>query len=248
MVRVIARLDVKNEHVIKGIHLEGLRKVGDPNELARAYYNSGIDEICLIDSVASLYGRNNLFSVIRQASEEVFVPITVGGGIRSVADVEQALDAGADKVAINTAAVLDPYLIEEIAKRYGSQCVVASVQAKRIAGGWEAYVNSGREKTGLFVYDWVKKVQELGAGEILLTSVDKEGTKSGFDIPLIKLVNERVTIPVIVSGGYGQPHHIDELLKVTCPSGLCFASVLHYDIASVRELKSAIIRNHVLQS
>jgi len=238
--RVIARLDVKNQFVIKGIHLEGLRKVGDPNQLAKAYYEAGIDEIVFIDAVASLYNRNNLFSVIQKASEEVFVPITIGGGLRSLSDVEQALDAGADKVALNTAAIREPGLIEKVAKQYGSQCVVASVQAKRTANGWEAYMETGRERTGVQVLDWVRRLQDLGAGELLLTSVDQEGTKSGFDVPLVQAVNNAVSIPVIVSGGYGQPKHIAELLEVTEPSGLCFASVLHYKTATVDELRQNI--------
>lgn len=238
--RTIARLDVKNEFVIKGIHLEGLRKVGDPNLLARMYYEAGIDEIIFVDAVASLYNRNNLFSVIRKASEEVFVPITIGGGLRTLSDVELALDSGADKVAINTSAVRDPNFITEVAKRYGSQCVVASVQAKRSGAGWEAYIETGREKTGLSVLEWVKCLQDLGAGELLLTSVDQEGTKTGFDIRLVKEVNESVSIPVILSGGYGLPKHLDELFKVTEPSGLCFASVLHYRAVSVEELKRTV--------
>lgn len=238
--RVIARLDVKNHFVIKGIHLEGLRKVGDPNQLAKAYYEAGIDEIVFIDAVASLYNRNNLFSVIQKASEEVFVPITIGGGLRSLADVEQALDAGADKVALNTAAIREPGLIEKVAKQYGRQCVVASVQAKRTANGWEAYTETGREKTGVQVLDWARRLQDLGAGELLLTSVDQEGTKSGFDVPLIKAVNDAVSIPVIVSGGYGQPRHIAELLEFAEPSGLCFASVLHYKTTTVDELRQNI--------
>lgn len=238
--RVIARLDVKNQFVIKGIHLEGLRKVGDPNQLAKSYYDAGIDEIIFIDCVASLYNRNNLYSVIQRASEEVFVPITIGGGLRSVEDVELALDAGADKVAINTAAVRNPKLIQEVAKRYGSQCVVASIQAKRVAGGWEAYVETGREKTGLSVLEWARQLQDLGAGEMLLTSVDQEGTKSGFDLDLVRAVNEAVSIPVIVSGGYGKPEHINEILKVTTPSGLCFASVLHYKTMTVAGLKQTV--------
>ncbi|WP_216861279.1 imidazole glycerol phosphate synthase subunit HisF [Polynucleobacter sp. MWH-HuK1] len=238
--RVIARLDVKNQFVIKGIHLEGLRKVGDPNQLAKAYYEAGIDEIILIDAVASLYNRNNLFSVLQKASEEVFVPITIGGGLRNLYDVEKALDAGADKVALNTAAIREPELIEKVAKQYGSQCVVASVQAKHTANGWEAYIETGREKTGVQVLDWVRRLQELGAGELLLTSVDKEGTKSGFDIPLVRAVNNAVSIPVIVSGGYGQPKHINELLEVTEPSGLCFASALHYKTACASDLRDSI--------
>lgn len=238
--RVIARLDVKNQFVIKGIHLEGLRKVGDPIELAKAYYTAGIDEIMFMDSVASLYGRNNLFPVIRKASEEVFVPITIGGGIRSVDDVAQALDSGADKVAINTAAVHSPKLIEDVARKYGSQCVVASIQTKKVPGGWEAYVDAGREKTGLSALEWAKRVVELGAGEMVVTSIDQEGTKSGFDIEIAQAINDSINIPVIISGGYGQPKHIGELWKRTQPSGLCFASVLHYKTATVTELKEAV--------
>jgi cyclase len=239
-VRVIARLDVKNQFVIKGIHLEGLRKVGDPIELAKAYYADGIDEIMFMDSVASLYGRNNLFPVIRKASEEVFVPITIGGGIRSVDDVALALDSGADKVAINTAAVHSPKLIEDVARKYGSQCVVASIQTKKVPSGWEAYVDAGREKTGLSALDWAKRVVELGAGEMVVTSIDQEGTKSGFDIEVAQAINDSVNIPVIISGGYGQPRHIGELWKRTQPSGLCFASVLHYKAAKVADLKEAV--------
>lgn len=239
--RVIARLDVKNEFVIKGIHLEGLRKVGNPNEMAKSYYAAGADEIVFIDCVASLYDRNNLFSVIRKAAEEVFIPITLGGGLRSVADVENALDCGADKVALNTAAVRDPRLISEVARRYGSQCVVASIQAKRIKGGWEAYIESGREKTGLSVLEWAKRVEEFGAGEILLTSVDQEGTRLGFDIPLIAAVNEAVNIPVTACGGYGMPSHIADLVKRTKPSAICLASVLHYKHASVADVKDAVM-------
>ena len=238
--RVIARLDVKNQFVIKGIHLEGLRKVGDPNELAKAYYAQGVDEIMFMDSVASLYGRNNLFPVIRKASEEVFVPITIGGGIRSVDDVAQALDSGADKVAINTAAVHSPKLIEDVARKYGSQCVVASIQTKKVPGGWEAYVDAGREKTGLSALDWARRVVELGAGEMVVTSIDQEGTKSGFDVEVAHAINDSVTIPVIISGGYGQPRHIGDLWKRTQPSGLCFASVLHYKTATVADLKEAV--------
>jgi cyclase len=238
--RVIARLDVKNQFVIKGIHLEGLRKVGDPNELARAYYAQGADEVMFIDSVASLYGRNNLFPVIRKASEEVFVPITIGGGIRSVDDVAQALDSGADKVAINTAAVNSPQLIADVARKYGSQCVVASIQTKKVPGGWEAYVEAGREKTGLNALDWARRVVELGAGEMVVTSIDQEGTKSGFDLDVIQAINDSVRIPVIASGGYGQPAHLANLWKRTQPSGVCFASVLHYKTATVDDLKEAV--------
>ncbi|WP_025872165.1 imidazole glycerol phosphate synthase subunit HisF [Methylobacillus glycogenes] len=237
--RLIARLDVKNEHVIKGIHLEGLRKVGDPIEMAKNYYAQGIDEIVFIDAVASLYNRNNLLSVIAKASEEVFVPITVGGGLRSLADVEMALSAGADKVAVNTAAILNPKFITEIAKRYGSQCVVASIQAKRIGNDWEAYMEAGREPTGKNVVAWSKELEDLGAGEILLTSIDQDGTKKGFDLPLLGAVNTIVNIPVMVSGGCGNPDHVQELKEIQ-PSGVCLASVLHYKINTIDEFKQRL--------
>lgn len=237
--RLIARLDVKNEHVIKGIHLEGLRKVGDPIAMAKQYYAQGIDEIVFIDAVASLYNRNNLLSVIAKASEEVFVPITVGGGLRSLADVEMALSAGADKVAVNTAAIQNPAFITEIAKRYGSQCVVASIQAKRMGDGWEAYMEAGREPTGKNAVAWSKELENLGAGEILLTSIDQEGTKKGFDLALIEQVNMTVNIPVMVSGGCGNLAHMQDLAALQ-PSGVCLASVLHYKINKIDEFKHRI--------
>jgi imidazole glycerol-phosphate synthase subunit HisF len=238
--RIIARLDVKNNFVIKGIQFEGLRKIGDPNNLAKKYYEAYIDEIFFIDAVASLYNRNNLFSVIEKASKEVFVPITIGGGIRSLEDIELALGAGADKVALNSAAIREPNLINQIAKQYGSQCVVASVQAKKLNNSWEAYVDGGRERTGVKVIDWVKRLQDLGAGEILLTSIDKDGTKSGFDIELVETVNKIVSIPVIVSGGFGKFEHIQKLLEHTKPSAICFATALHYNLTSVIALRNCI--------
>lgn len=238
--RLIARLDVKNEFVIKGIHLEGLRKVGDPQSLARKYYTEGIDEIVFIDSVASLYNRNNLFPVIRKASEEVFVPITIGGGLRTLDDVSLALDAGADKVAINTAAVRNPRLIADTARRYGSQCVVASIQTKHTAAGVEAYVDAGRERTGLRAIDWARELAEMGAGELLVTSIDKDGTKSGFDIDVIAAINDTVAIPVVVSGGFGKPEHFAALLARTTPSGICVASALHYNLMTVAALREAV--------
>lgn len=227
--RVIARLDVKNEWVIKGIHLEGLRKVGDPVELARSYYEDGVHEILFMDAVASLYDRNNLFHVIEKACENVFVPISIGGGLRSVADVENALSAGADKVVINTGAVRNIRLITEIASRFGSQCIIGSIEAKRQATGrWEAYVDNGREPTGLDVLDWTARLEDAGVGEILLTSVDKEGTRRGFDVELIEMVNDITSRPVIVSGGYGEPKHLASLFDRVTPSAVAFASVLHY--------------------
>ena len=235
--RLIARLDVKGPNLIKGVQLEGLRKVGDPREFAQRYYREGIDELLYIDVVASLYGRNSLTDIVRRTAEEVFIPITVGGGIRSVEDARTLLRSGADKVAVNTAAVGRPELIAELADRFGSQCVVASIQAKRQNGGWEALTDNGRERTGLDVVAWAARLAELGAGEILLTSVDREGTRQGFDIDLIASIAPAVPIPVIACGGMGQPRHLIEAVQVGHADAVAMAHVLHY-----RELDLAVIR------
>ncbi|WP_341235819.1 imidazole glycerol phosphate synthase cyclase subunit [uncultured Sulfitobacter sp.] len=236
--RLISRIDVKNEWAIKGIHLEGLRKVGDPNALAVDYYKAGVDEIVFMDAVASLYNRNNLFGVIEKACENVFVPITLGGGIRSVADAAAALNAGADKVIINTGAVHDINLISDVAARFGSQCIVGSIEAKKIDTHWEAYIDNGREVTGLDVVDWAQTLEKAGVGELMITSVDKEGTQRGFDVPLVAAVQEVTRRPIIVSGGYGQPKHLDALLAKVRPSAIAVAAVLHYKKQDMAEIKA----------
>ena len=197
-VRLIARLDIKGPNLIKGIHLEGLRVIGSPNEYALRYYMQGADELIYMDSVASLYGRNHLGEIIKAAAHDIFVPMTVGGGIRSVDDATEILRSGADKVAVNTAAVIDPKLITDISRRFGSQCMVLSIEAKQVAQDrWEVYTDNGRERTGLDVVEWVKRGVSMGAGEILLTSVDREGTRKGFDIALVNAVSSEVGVPVI---------------------------------------------------
>jgi len=240
--RVISRLDIKNEFVIKGIHLEGLRKVGDPIDLAVEYYRSGIDEIIFMDAVASLYDRNNVFHIIEKACKQVFIPITIGGGIRTLVDIEKALIAGADKVAINTGAVKSPQLINEAALRFGSQCIVASIEAKSQAAdnSWQAYVNNGRENTDKDLVQWTKELEDRGAGEIFITSIDQEGTKKGFDVDLIQAVNDAVKVPVIACGGMGEKKHIQQLIKKTTPSAIACASVLHYKKMSISEIKNLI--------
>lgn len=240
MQRLIARLDIKNGIVIKGIHLEGQRRIGDPIALAQKYYAQAVDEILLMDSVASLYGRSNLFHTISEACKTVFVPITMGGGIRSLEDVEQALAAGADKVAVNTALVNEPALAERIASVYGSQCLVASIEAKRKGEGWEAYISNGRELTGRDVVEWAKELEQRGAGEILVTSVDQEGTQRGFDIELCTAVEAAVRIPVVASGGAGKLQHLQQLAARTDLQGVAIASLLHYDKTTVAELKFAL--------
>ncbi|WP_124553125.1 imidazole glycerol phosphate synthase subunit HisF [Methylophilus methylotrophus] len=229
-IRIIPRLDIKGANLIKGIHLEGLRVVGDPQQYAVRYYEQGADELIYMDIVASLYGRNNLSDIIRRAAENVFIPITVGGGIRSVDDARHILRSGADKVAINTAAVARPELLTEISRRFGSQATVLSIEAKQIsADKWEAYTDNGRERTGLDVVEWAIKGVELGAGEILLTSVDREGTRKGYDLALSKLVSEKVPVPVIASGGMGSLDHFLELASLENVSGIAMADVLHYN-------------------
>ena len=243
--RIIARIDVKNKYAIKGIHLEGVRKVGDPNKLALKYYFDGIDEIVFMDAVASLYNRNNLFNIIERACAEVFIPVTIGGGIRTLDDIEKALNSGADKVAINTAAIRNPSFIRSASFKYGSQCIVGSIEAKQQRDGWEAYVDNGREKTGINVLEWARELEKLGAGEILLTSVDQEGTQRGFEINLAKEVNQAVSIPVIISGGMGRLKHISELANQTLPSALAFAASLHYNKISIMEIKRYMQQNQI---
>ena len=237
--RLIPRLDIKGPNLIKGVHLEGLRIVGEPGAFARDYYQQGADEIIFMDSVASLYGRNNLSQIVRRAVDEIFIPITVGGGIRSISDVTEILRAGADKIALNTAAVRRPTLIEEVATQFGSQCVVVSVEAKQVGvGKWEALTDGGREKSGLDVVDWVARAIELGAGEILLTSVDREGTRRGFDLPLIRAVSAVATIPLIASGGLGLPQDALSAYEAGADA-VAMAHVLHYrehSIPSIRRL------------
>lgn len=238
---MIARLDIKGSNLIKGVHLEGLRVVGDPIEFAASYYRNGIDEIIFMDSVASLYGRNHLAEIIRLTANDVFVPITVGGGIRSTKDARDVLNSGADKIAINSAAVERPALIKEIAEEFGTQATVLSIEAKKNQlNAWEVYTNSGREKSGLPVSEWIEEAIALGAGELLVTSVDKEGTRRGFDLALMNLISKRVSIPVIASGGMGEIADVIELVTETQVSGVAIASSLHYKRVSISDIKSEV--------
>lgn len=242
--RIIARLDVKNDFVIKGIHLEGLRKVGNPNEMAKKYYNQGVDEIIFMDAVAAYYDRNSLTHIIEKACKDVFVPITVGGGIRKIEDIQIALNAGADKTAVNTKAVQNPNFIKEASEVFGSQCIVSSIDAKKIGEDkWEVYVDNGREPTGRDVIEWVQEVESLGAGEIMLTSIDKEGTKRGFDIELNKMVSEVVTIPIISSGGAGKSKDVADVILNTDIDAVSMASLFHYNIEAIDSLKEYLIND-----
>lgn len=245
-VRLIARLDVKGANLIKGIHLEGLRVVGDPQVFAQRYYEAGADELIYMDVVASLYGRNSLTDIVKHTAQNIFIPLTVGGGVRSQEDVKALLRSGADKVAINTAAIQRPELITEIAQQFGSQCMVLSIEAKRISEHkWEAYTDNGRERTGIDVVEWARKGVALGAGEILLTSVDQEGTGKGFDLNLNQAISEAVPVPVIASGGMGKVDHLLEVIQTGKVSAVAMANVLHYDRISFDQMREAAIDNEI---
>lgn len=242
--RVIARLDVKDENLVKGIQYEGLRKLGDPHDFALRYYRQGVDELLYLDTVASLYGRNHLGDILRRATEDVFIPITAGGGLRSTEDVGCILKAGADKAAINTAALREPELITHVARTYGSQCTVLSVQAKRRdanrpEAGWEAYCDNGREHSGRDVLEWVREAVRRGAGEILLTSVDREGFRRGMDEALIAAVTALVDVPVIAAGGAGNAGDVIRAAQ-NGADAVAVGSILHYETAAIPQIKQAL--------
>jgi len=241
-IRLIPRLDIKGPNLIKGIHLEGLRVIGDPQEHARRYYEAGADELLYVDVVASLYGRNSLHDIVKRAAQDVFVPLTVTGGIRSVDDVRNILRSGADKIGINTAAAKRPELIREVAQKFGSQCMVLSIEAKKMAPGrWEAYTDNGRERTRLDVVEWACRGVELGAGEILLTSVDREGTREGFDVELLAAVSGAVPVPVIASGGMGRPDDVVRAVREGAADAVAMADVLHYQRHTLGEIRDAAL-------
>ncbi len=228
-IRIIPRLDIKGPNLVKGIHLEGLRVLGKPQQFSRYYYEHGADELIYMDVVASLYGRNSLLHIVEQTSREIFIPLTVGGGLRTLADIRAVLRAGADKVSLNTAALAQPQLVREAAKSYGSSTIVISIEAKKqVNGSYECYTDNGRERTRMDVLDWAARVAELGAGEILLTSIDREGTGQGYDVELTRRVAEIVPIPVIACGGAGKLDDLGEVIEHGKADAVCAASLLHY--------------------
>ncbi len=232
-IRLIPRLDIKGPNLVKGIHLEGLRALGTPEDFAKYYYEMGADELFYQDVVASLYDRNSLNEIITKTAKMAFIPLTVGGGLRTVKDIANVLRAGADKVSINTAAIKNPEFISEAVKVFGSSTIVVAIEAiKQRDGRYYAYIDNGREHTGLNVEDWVKKVEELGAGEICITSVDKEGTGLGFDLELTKMVTESCSIPVIAHGGAGSIDDIEKVIKTSNVESVAIASILHYGYLS----------------
>lgn len=239
--RIIPCLDVRDGKVVKGINFVGIKEVGDPVELAKQYSDSGADEIVFLDITASHEGRATMLDVVRRTAEVVFVPLTVGGGIRTIDDVRDTLRAGSDKVGINSAAVRNPELINEAAKLFGRQCIVAAVDAKRVDdGGWHVVINGGRIDTGKDLLEWVQELEERGAGEILLTSMDADGTKAGYDLEMTKAVCDLVNIPVIASGGAGSVDDFADVFAATGCDAALAASLFHYGELTIDEVKDAM--------
>ncbi|MGB9792882.1 MAG: imidazole glycerol phosphate synthase subunit HisF [Thermacetogeniaceae bacterium] len=237
--RIIPCLDVDAGRVVKGVKFVQLRDAGDPVELAAYYDASGADELVFLDITASHEGRETMIDVVRRTAENVFIPFTVGGGIRTIEDIRRMLQAGADKVSINTAAVLDPSLIEEAARRFGSQCIVVAIDARQIGPSrWEVLTHGGRRGTGIDAVEWAKEVERRGAGEILLTSLDRDGTKDGYDLELTRAVSEAVRIPVIASGGAGTLEHLYQGLTLGAADAVLAASIFHYREYTIREAKA----------
>ena len=230
-VRIIPRIDIKGPNLVKGIHLEGLRVLGKPEFFARQYYELGADELFYMDAVASLYERNSLVDIIRRTARDIAIPLTVGGGLRTVDNIRDVLRAGADKIAINTAAIRRPDLIREASRRFGSSTIVVAIEAIRQPdGSYEAYTDCGRERTGVEVFSWAQQVAELGAGEIVITSVDREGTGRGYDVELTRRISESVSIPVIAHGGAGCIEHVREVIEDGRADAVCLGSCLHYQL------------------
>lgn len=235
--RIIPCLDVKDGRVVKGVNFVKLRDAGDPVECAKAYDAAGADELVYLDITASHEKRGILLDIVQKTAEEVFMPLTVGGGINKIEDIRDLLNAGADKVSINTAAVKDPQLISEAAAKFGSQCIVVAIDAKKMGKRWEVFTHGGRTATGLDAVEWAKKVEALGAGEILLTSMDADGTKDGYDVPLTDAVCRSVNIPVIASGGAGTVEHFFDVLTKTSADAALAASVFHYGEIPIEKVK-----------
>ena len=234
--RIIPCLDVKNGRVVKGINFVDLKDAGDPVEQAKIYSDGGADEICFLDITASNENRDTIYEVVKKTSKKCFVPLTVGGGVRSIEDINKLLNCGADKVSINTAAVQNPEVVVESSKKFGSQCIVVAIDAKKNGDIWEIFTHGGRNKTGINVLEFAKKMEKNGAGELLVTSMDKDGTQSGYDIELMKKISSSVNIPVIASGGVGNLDHLVDGIKSGANAVLA-ASIFHYGTFSIEEAK-----------
>lgn len=236
--RIIPRLDIKGPNLVKGIHLEGLRVLGKPADFAKYYYENGADELMFMDVVASLYERNSLHDIIAETAKQKFIPITVGGGLRTISDIKEVLRVGADKVCLNTAAIKNPELIRTASRKFGSSTIVIAIEAiKEENGKYLAYTDNGREYTGVDVFEWAQKVDELGAGEIVITSVDREGTGQGFDLDLISKISNLVSIPVIAHGGAGNKQDVVDLIKQDTANAVMLSSLFHYHFIKENESK-----------
>ena len=235
--RIIPCLDVKNGRVVKGINFIGLKDAGDPVEQAKIYSDGGADEICFLDITASNENRNTIYDVVQKTSKKCFVPLTVGGGVRSVDDINKLLNCGADKVSINTAAVENSKVVLESSKKFGSQCIVVAIDAKKNLDNWEIYTHGGRNNTGIDAIEFAKKMENSGAGELLITSMDRDGTQAGYDIELMSKISFNVNIPVIASGGVGNLDHLVDGIKLGNASAVLAASIFHYGKHYVKEAK-----------
>lgn len=235
--RIIPCLDVKNGQVVKGKSFANLKYAGNPVKLARKYYKGGADELLFLDITASYEKRKTMIDLVEKVAKQIFIPFTVGGGISTIEDIRNLLKAGADKVSINTAAINNPDLIKEAAGKFGSQCIVVAIDAKQIKNKWEVFIKGGRRATGLGVIEWAKKVESLGAGEILLTSMDKDGTKRGYDLELTRKISESINIPIIASGGAGSLESIAKVLKEGKADAALAASIFHYKKYSIKQVK-----------
>tara|TARA_X000000950_G_scaffold172545_1_gene210125 strand:+ start:4251 stop:5012 length:762 start_codon:yes stop_codon:yes gene_type:complete len=244
--RVIAKIDVKSSSVIKGINFEGMRKIGNAKFFAKKYFRAGADELIINDVNASLFGRSTALDLLKSCCKNIFIPVTLAGGLKNINDVKKALESGADKVAINTAAVKNKSVIKDVAQMFGSQALIISINAKKISlNKWEVFIDKGREETGLDVIKWAKFVEKSGAGEIHINSIDNDGTFNGFDYDLIKQISKIVKIPLVVGGGLGSIEHIDRLLKTKNIEGVSISSALHYKKLTINNIKHQIKKNNL---
>lgn len=245
-VRIIPRLDIKGPNLVKGIHLEGLRVLGNPADFARFYYEQGADELLFMDVVASLYERNSLHDIITSTAKSIFIPITVGGGIRSISDIKEVLRVGADKVCLNTAAIKNPQLIKDASRMFGSSTIVVAIEAiKETDGRYLGYTDNGREYTGIDVFEWAQQVADLGAGEVVITSVDREGTGQGFDIDLVSKISNLINIPVIAHGGAGKMEHVFDVIQKGNVSAVMISSLFHYHYLKDNESSASDLEGNV---
>lgn len=243
--RIIPCLDVTNGRVVKGVNFVDLQDAGDPVEIAKNYNEQGADELTFLDITASSDDRGLILDIIESVAKQIFIPLTVGGGVRSVNDIRRLLNAGADKVSINTSAILNPELVREASNRFGSQCIVVAIDAKKVDDHWEIFTHGGRNKTGIDAIEWAKKMVDYGAGELLITSMDRDGTKSGFDLELTQLISDSVEVPIIASGGVGNLSHLVDGVKFGKADAVLAASIFHFGEFSIRDAKDYMKKNDV---